>query len=154
MNHAHAPQALPTYFISHGGGPWPWMKKEMGHTYDKLEAALADMPRQIGRTPDALLMVSAHWEEPAFTVMGNPRPPMIYDYGGFPAHTPGVALSAIQKLFTGQRFKIRPRLVVEIAPNVSFDPKALLTAFALTKNIHTNDAHRSPSASQIMPPAP
>ena len=81
------PQRLPTYFISHGGGPWPWMKKEMGPTYDKLEAALADMPRQIGRTPRAILMISAHWEEPAFTVMANPRPPMIYDYGGFPAHT-------------------------------------------------------------------
>ena len=78
---------LPTYFISHGGGPWPWMKKEMGPIYDKLEAALADMPRQIGRTPDAILMVSAHWEAPAFTVMGNARPPMIYDYGGFPLHT-------------------------------------------------------------------
>lgn len=78
---------LPTYFISHGGGPWPWMKKEMGHAYDKLEAALADMPRQIGRTPRAILMISAHWEAPVFTVMGNPRPPMIYDYGGFPAHT-------------------------------------------------------------------
>ncbi|WP_431276050.1 DODA-type extradiol aromatic ring-opening family dioxygenase [Variovorax ureilyticus] len=78
---------LPTYFISHGGGPWPWMKKEMGHAYDKLEASLADMPRQIGRQPDAILMVSAHWEESAFTVQGNPHPPMIYDYGGFPAHT-------------------------------------------------------------------
>src|SRR5207245_3587885 len=33
----HTTQRLPTYFISHGGGPWPWMKKEMGHTYDKLE---------------------------------------------------------------------------------------------------------------------
>jgi len=78
---------LPTYFISHGGGPWPWMKKEMGHAYDRLETALADMPRQIGRAPAAILMISAHWEEPAFTVMGNPRPPMIYDYGGFPEHT-------------------------------------------------------------------
>ena len=78
---------LPTYFISHGGGPWPWMKKEMGPTYDQLAAALADMPRQIGHTPRAILMISAHWEEPAFTVMGNPQPPMIYDYGGFPAHT-------------------------------------------------------------------
>ena len=80
-------QTLPTYFISHGGGPWPWMKKEMGDAYAQLEAALADMPRQIGRKPDAILMVSAHWEAPAFTVMGNPRPPMIYDYGGFPEHT-------------------------------------------------------------------
>ena len=20
---------LPTYFVSHGGGPWPWMKAQM-----------------------------------------------------------------------------------------------------------------------------
>jgi aromatic ring-opening dioxygenase catalytic subunit (LigB family) len=78
---------LPTYFISHGGGPWPWMKKEMGPIYDQLAASLADMPRQIGRTPKAILMVSAHWEAPAFTVQGHPTPPMIYDYGGFPPHT-------------------------------------------------------------------
>lgn len=88
MTHDDTPTSrLPTYFISHGGGPWPWMKKEMGPTYDKLAASLADMPRQIGRKPSAILMVSAHWEAPAFTVQGNPKPPMIYDYGGFPAHT-------------------------------------------------------------------
>ena len=85
---------LPTYFISHGGGPWPWMKKEMGPTYDQLEAALADMPRQIGRTPKAILMVSAHWEAPVFTVQANPKPPMVYDYGGFPAHTYSVHYDA------------------------------------------------------------
>ncbi len=55
----------------------------MGPTYDQLAASLADMPRQIGRTPSAILAVSAHWEAPAFTVQGNPQPPMIYDYGGF-----------------------------------------------------------------------
>lgn len=78
---------LPTYFISHGGGPWPWMKAEMGNTYVRLEAALADMPRQIGRKPAAVLMLSAHWEAPAFTVQATARPGMIYDYGGFPPHT-------------------------------------------------------------------
>jgi aromatic ring-opening dioxygenase catalytic subunit (LigB family) len=78
---------LPTYFISHGGGPWPWMKQEMGDTYAKLEASLADMPRQIGRKPAAILMVSAHWEAPAFTVQATAQPGMIYDYGGFPPHT-------------------------------------------------------------------
>ena len=81
------PSLFPTYFVSHGGGPWPWMKREMGDAYAKLEASLADMPRQIGRTPRAILMVSAHWEMPAFTVQGSAKPPMIYDYGGFPAHT-------------------------------------------------------------------
>lgn len=85
---------LPTYFISHGGGPWPWMKKEMGNTYAQLEAALADMPRQIGRTPKAVLMLSAHWEEPAFTAQAHPQPPMLYDYGGFPAHTYNVHYDA------------------------------------------------------------
>jgi aromatic ring-opening dioxygenase catalytic subunit (LigB family) len=75
---------LPTYFISHGGGPWPWMKQQMGGAYDRLEAALARMPAELGRTPRAVLMVSAHWEEPQFTVQTSAAPPMLYDYGGFP----------------------------------------------------------------------
>ena len=70
------------------------MKVEMGDTYARLEAALADMPRQIGRTPEAILMVSAHWEAPAFTVQAHPAPPMIHDYGGFPPHTYQVRYAA------------------------------------------------------------
>lgn len=77
---------LPTYFISHGGGPWPWLKKEMPF-YDKLEASLAEMPNQIGIQPAAILMISAHWEESDFAVQTHARPGMIYDYGGFPEHT-------------------------------------------------------------------
>lgn len=80
------PQRLPVYFISHGGGPWPWMP-QMAPTYANLATSLADMPRQIGRTPKAVLMVSAHWEEPTFTVQATPQPGMIYDYGGFPPET-------------------------------------------------------------------
>ena len=78
---------LPTFFISHGGGPWPWMRSETGGRYDRLAQALSDMPRQLGATPQAVLMVSAHWEEPVFTAMTHPQPPMLYDYGGFPEHT-------------------------------------------------------------------
>jgi len=78
---------LPTYFISHGGGPWPWMKAQMGGAYDLLEASLARMPTELGTTPHAVLMVSAHWEEPRFTVQTHPHPPMLYDYGGFPDFT-------------------------------------------------------------------
>ena len=44
-----------------------------------LEAALRDMPRQLGSMPKAVPMISAHWEEPDFTVIGNARPGMIYD---------------------------------------------------------------------------
>lgn len=79
-------QKLPTYFISHGGGPWPWLKKEMPF-FDQLEASLKDIPRQIGGAPRAILMISGHWEENDFAVMANPHPGMLYDYGGFPPHT-------------------------------------------------------------------
>jgi aromatic ring-opening dioxygenase catalytic subunit (LigB family) len=34
-------------------------------------------------TPRAVLMVSAHWEEPTVTVMTAERPPLLYDYYGF-----------------------------------------------------------------------
>lgn len=78
---------LPVYFISHGGGPWSFMDADSRRPYAKLAAELADMPRQVGTTPRAVLMVSAHWEEPEFTLTASPRPPMIYDYGGFPDYT-------------------------------------------------------------------
>ena len=80
-------QRLPTYFVSHGGGPWPFMKEQYGTTYDILEASLVDMRRQVGGKPEAVLVVSGHWEEAEPTLSSHPAPPMIYDYGGFPAHT-------------------------------------------------------------------
>lgn len=85
---------LPTYFISHGGGPWPYMKEQSGTMYDRLEASLQDIPRQIETTPTAVLIISGHWEESDFTVSASPNPPMIYDYSGFPAHTYQVKYSA------------------------------------------------------------
>ncbi|SHH51703.1 DODA-type extradiol aromatic ring-opening family dioxygenase [Pollutimonas bauzanensis] len=78
---------LPVYFVSHGGGPWPYIP-EMQASNARLAASLADIPRQIGSKPNAILMVSAHWEtRGAFAVMGSPSPSMLYDYYGFPAHT-------------------------------------------------------------------
>ncbi len=59
-----------------------------------LAQSLADMPRQIGRLPKAVLMVSAHWEEATFTVMTHPKPPMLYDYSGFPPNTYSVVYPA------------------------------------------------------------
>ena len=51
---------LPTYFISHGGGPWPWLP-DMRKMMATLETSLANMPKEIGETPKAILMVSGHW---------------------------------------------------------------------------------------------
>jgi aromatic ring-opening dioxygenase catalytic subunit (LigB family) len=77
---------LPTYFISHGGGPWPWIPP-MREMLATLETSLARMPAEVGQTPKAILMISGHWEAGDFAVMSNPRPPMIYDYSGFPPET-------------------------------------------------------------------
>lgn len=77
---------LPTYFVSHGGGPWPWMP-EQTRLYTRLQASLEGIPLELGAPPRAILCVSAHWEEDEFTVQTGPNPPMLYDYGGFPEHT-------------------------------------------------------------------
>jgi aromatic ring-opening dioxygenase catalytic subunit (LigB family) len=85
---------LPTFFVSHGGGPWPFMKDQVGSSYDKLEASLVDMRRQVGGKPQAVLVVSGHWEERQPTVSSGARPGMIYDYRGFPPHTYEVSYPA------------------------------------------------------------
>jgi aromatic ring-opening dioxygenase catalytic subunit (LigB family) len=107
---------LPTYFISHGGGPWPWMKEQLGGAYDQLEASLARMPADIGQVPRAVLMLSAHWEAPEFTVQTHPRPPMLYDYGGFPDFTYRISYPAPG------------------APDVAARVRALLAAAGITSN--------------------
>jgi aromatic ring-opening dioxygenase catalytic subunit (LigB family) len=76
---------LPTYFISHGGGPWPYME-DLRRQLHVLEASL-DIPRQLESAPEALLVISGHWDEADFVVMAAPKPPMVYDYSGFPEHT-------------------------------------------------------------------
>ena len=75
---------LPTFYLSHGGGPWPYMTGEDRQRFAILESSLRDLPQQIGVRPKAILVVSGHWEERDFAVMSNPSPPMVYDFGGFP----------------------------------------------------------------------
>lgn len=89
---APAPR-LPSYFISHGGGPWPWMA-EMREPMAPLAASLAGIAREIGARPRAVLSVSGHWEAPRFTAMAAARPGMVYDYYGFPEHTYGIRYPA------------------------------------------------------------
>lgn len=78
---------LPTYFISHGGGPWPYMNDVLP-MYEKLAKSLRNMHVEIGtEKPRAVLVISGHWEEAQFTLMSAALPTMLYDYYGFPAHT-------------------------------------------------------------------
>ena len=34
--------------------------------------------------PSTIVVVSAHWEEPVVRITAHPKPPLIYDYYGFP----------------------------------------------------------------------
>ncbi|NJM99781.1 MAG: dioxygenase [Phormidesmis sp. RL_2_1] len=76
----YIPKAL---FISHGGGPLPLLgdpsHQEM---VSCLESLAAIIPK-----PDALIVVSAHWEERTPTITSGQNPPLIYDYYGFPAES-------------------------------------------------------------------
>jgi len=63
------------------------MPEKLNGTYRPLAAFLADLPQRIGVAPQALLVISGHWEAPDFAVMTHPQPPMLYDYYGFPPHT-------------------------------------------------------------------
>ncbi len=78
---------LPTVFIPHGGGPFPFMEWRPSDMWAELTAYLKRMPQDIGQAPKALLIVSAHWEETDFTVQATPTPGLLYDYYGFPENT-------------------------------------------------------------------
>src|ERR1700748_2518988 len=69
---------MPVVFLPHGGGPWPFV--DLGMDDKPGFAALADYLRSVAKLPKekpkALLVVSAHWEEEAPTVMTAERPPM------------------------------------------------------------------------------
>lgn len=87
MNSTIATRELPTYYISHGGGPWSFIPGQRDGVFSKLARSLANIPMEVGSRPRAVLAISGHWEEDVFTVMSGPNPSMVYDYSGFPPFT-------------------------------------------------------------------
>ncbi|MCB1822738.1 MAG: dioxygenase, partial [Candidatus Competibacteraceae bacterium] len=85
---------LPTYFLSHGGGPWPWMTGDFRSNFDKLEQSLIEMRAELGDVPKAILVVSGHWEGQGFFVSSSARPGMVYDYYGFPEYLYRISYAA------------------------------------------------------------
>ncbi len=80
----------PAIFVSHGGGPCFWMNfpPPFGPgAFDRLRDYLAGMTARLPARPTAIVVVSAHWEEPVVTVSTAAAPPMLFDYFGFPPHT-------------------------------------------------------------------
>jgi aromatic ring-opening dioxygenase catalytic subunit (LigB family) len=83
---------LPTYFINHGGGPCFFVSGAFREAWSELEAYLASFQQQqqqkrLPEKPQAILLISAHWEEDVPTVNAGAAPNLLYDYYGFPDHT-------------------------------------------------------------------
>jgi aromatic ring-opening dioxygenase catalytic subunit (LigB family) len=77
---------LPTYYLPHGGGPWPFMEERIP-VYAPLAAFLRGFLADVAETPRAIVVISGHWEEPVPTVSSRRDYSMFYDYYGFPEHT-------------------------------------------------------------------
>ncbi|MEQ1504867.1 MAG: class III extradiol ring-cleavage dioxygenase, partial [Myxococcota bacterium] len=77
---------MPVVYLPHGGGPWPFVELGFGRKedWDSLRRYLEALPGSLPAAPTAIVAVSAHWEEPVPTVTTAARPPMLYDYYGFP----------------------------------------------------------------------
>jgi len=80
---------LPTLFIPHGAGPCFFMEWTRGprDTWDKTSAWLKSLIAEMPTRPKAILVISGHWEERAFTVGSAAAPPLLFDYYGFPEET-------------------------------------------------------------------
>lgn len=78
---------MPTVYIPHGGGPCFFMEWDPPHEWDRMAAYLRRLPMDIGASPSAIVLVSAHWEEEKVTVQSTPNPGLLFDYYGFPPHT-------------------------------------------------------------------
>ncbi len=79
----------------------------MGHGL-AWRSSFATCPARLPMRPRAILIVSGHWETPGFMLTASPKPPLLFDYYGFPPHTyqlrydapgaPQLALRAAQLL--------------------------------------------------------
>lgn len=67
-------------YFSHGGGPLPLLGDA---SHEAMVDFMTELPGRL-RKPDAIVVISAHWEESAATVLSGNAPPMFYDYSGFP----------------------------------------------------------------------
>ncbi|MGF6329528.1 4,5-DOPA dioxygenase extradiol [Pseudomonas sp. BS3782 TE3695] len=67
---------FPSLYISHGS---PMLALEPGASGPALARLAAALPK-----PEAIVIVSAHWESSELLVSGNPQPETWHDFGGFP----------------------------------------------------------------------
>ncbi len=83
------PARQPALFLPHGGGPcffmdWTWGPAD---TWQATQRFLEGLAATLPATPQAIVVVSGHWEERTLTASAAAAPELIFDYHGFPEHT-------------------------------------------------------------------
>ncbi len=81
----------PVIYLPHGGGPLPVLG-EPGH--QQLNRFLQRLPTLFEK-PQAILVISAHWETDVPTVTSGEKPELIYDYSGFPEESYSIQYPAV-----------------------------------------------------------
>ncbi|MBU0968667.1 MAG: dioxygenase [Proteobacteria bacterium] len=79
-NQNNPPNQAQIVYFSHGGGPLPILGDP---SHQAMVKFMDQLPSRL-RKPEAILVISAHWEESAATLLASPAPSMFYDYYGFP----------------------------------------------------------------------
>ena len=87
MSETSTSNRLPAVYIPHGGGPAFFMTGPMADVFAPMREFLAGIDSLLPTTPNAILVVSAHWEAAVTTLTGGDSPPLIFDYYGFPDET-------------------------------------------------------------------
>lgn len=86
--HVSSPAVIqPVLFVPHGAGPCFFMEWSPADTWNGMAEFLRGVAATLPARPEAIVLVSGHWQTPAFSVTAAAQPGLIYDYYGFPEHT-------------------------------------------------------------------
>ena len=115
MEQSHTDKKAQIVYFSHGGGPLPLLG-DPGHK--AMVEFMVRLPTQLTK-PDAILVISAHWEEGTATLLGAQNPPLFYDYYNFPRKTElkdmakeaGISLSTFREHLRKAEKKIMPDVI-------------------------------------------
>ncbi len=79
----------PAIYIPHGGGPCFFMDPPPDEParWVAMGDYLRNLHTMLPARPDALLVISGHWEMGKPTVLAAARPGLMFDYYGFPPYT-------------------------------------------------------------------
>ena len=74
------------HFLSHGGGPWPYVEEPRRQNCLNLERFLIELQPELRCPVRMVLVISGHWDERGFAISASARPGVVFDYYGFPEY--------------------------------------------------------------------